>query len=661
MRLKNKLLISFLSLGIFPAALIAIVSLFIASDSLETQAYNQLTSVKAIKKQQIESYFTKSNADVITMEQTWQNLVKYNPNDTAFLLGERYDAFFSRFIEEQGYYDFFIITPDGQVSYTVTKEADFNTNLITGPYKRSGLASLFKRVVESRQYVIEDFSPYAPSNNEPAAFIGMPVMEQGTLIAVVALQLSIERINLLMQQRDGMGQTGETYLVGDDFRMRSDSYLDPTGHSVVASFAGNIRDNGVDTQAVKQALMGVSATEIIIDYNGNPVLSAFTPIDVKGLRWVLLAEIDEAEAFAPVNRLAWIIKVIVLLTIACVFIVTVMVAKSILRPLGGEPKLMQAISERIASGDLSSEFSEQERPSTGVYQAMIQMNRNLQQVLTTIVDSTGQLSSTAAQTSAASAQANSSLQEQHANIASVSSAMHEMAATIEAVAGNARNVAELTQSAQYTSEDANHALITTISDIDRLCLGVSNATDVIKDVASHSQQIGGVLEVIQGIAEQTNLLALNAAIEAARAGDQGRGFAVVADEVRQLAQKTQQSTRHIEAMIAQLQQGTEDAVKAMGESTNIARTTIDSARTTGKAIERSLLEIKDIAQNAQLIATAAEQQSVTAEEVNQSMVAINQAAVDNAAGADQVSAASLELNNLAGDLKQVTTQFKLRA
>ena len=114
-------------------------------------------------------------------------------------------------------------------------------------------------------------------------------------------------------------------------------------------------------------------------------------------------------------------------------------------------------------------------------------------------------------------------------------------------------------------------------------------------------------------------------------------------------------------MIAQLQQGTQDAVKAMGESTEIALTTIDSARATGKAIKRSLNEIQDIAQNAQLIATAAEQQAVSAEEVNQSMVSINQAAVDNAAGADQVSAASLELNNLAGDLKQVTTQFKLRA
>ncbi|MBE0363242.1 methyl-accepting chemotaxis protein [Pseudoalteromonas ulvae UL12] len=660
MRLKNKLLISFLSLGVLPAALIAIVSLFIASESLETQAYNQLTSVKAIKKQQVENYFAKSKADMVTMSQTWQNLVKYNSDLSAFSLGERYDAFFNRFIDEHGYYDFFIISPEGDVSYTVTKEADFNTNLITGPYKRSGLASLFNKVVQTRQYVIEDFSPYAPSNNEPAAFIGMPVLQQGRLIAVVALQLSIERINLLMQQRDGMGQTGETYLVGEDLRMRSDSYLDPIGHSVVASFAGDIKNNGVETQAVKLALTGISATEIIIDYNGNPVLSAFTPIDVKGLRWVLLAEIDEAEAFAPVNRLAWIIKLIVVITITGVFVVTVLMAKSILRPLGGEPQFMQTISERIASGDLSSQF-EQEEPVTGVYQAMIQMNRHLQQVLTTIVDSTGQLSSTAAQTSAASAQANSSLQEQHANIASVSSAMHEMAMTIEAVAVNARNVAELTQSAQYTSEDANSALIATITDIERLCNGVSNATDVIKEVASHSQQIGGVLEVIQSIAEQTNLLALNAAIEAARAGEQGRGFAVVADEVRQLAQKTQQSTRDIEVMIAQLQQGTEEAVKVMSQSTNIAHTTIDSARTTGKAIERSLNEIQDIAQNAQQIASAAEQQSVTAEEVNQSMVSINQAAVDNAAGADQVSAASLELNNLAGDLKQVTRQFKLTA
>ena len=658
MRLKNKLLISFLSLGVLPAALIAIVSLFIASESLETQAYNQLTSVKAIKKQQVEDYFAKSKADMVTMSQTWQNLVKYNSDLSAFSLGERSDAFFNRFIDEHGYYDFFIISPEGDVSYTVTKEADFNTNLITGPYKRSGLASLFNQVVQTRQYVIEDFSPYAPSNNEPAAFIGMPVLQQGRLIAVVALQLSIERINLLMQQRDGMGQTGETYLVGEDLRMRSDSYLDPIGHSVVASFAGDIQNNGVETQAVKLALMGVSATEIIIDYNGNPVLSAFTPIDVKGLRWVLLAEIDEAEAFAPVNRLAWIIKLIVVITITGVFVVTVLMAKSILRPLGGEPQFMQTISERIASGDLSSQF-EQEKPATGVYQAMIQMNRHLQQVLTTIVDSTGQLSSTAAQTSAASAQANSSLQEQHANIASVSSAMHEMAMTIEAVAVNARNVAELTQSAQYTSEDANSALIATITDIERLCNGVSNATDVIKEVASHSQQIGGVLEVIQSIAEQTNLLALNAAIEAARAGDTGRGFAVVADEVRTLATRTHDSTDEIRRTIDKLQDEAANTVTMMSSSCEEADERALQVKKVAQALQDISSQMNEINQLNVQIANATEQQNLAAEEINQSVVAISDNAERSLVDAKDNQKVSEELLSLARSLDEQVRAFKL--
>ncbi|MDP5211638.1 methyl-accepting chemotaxis protein [Pseudoalteromonas tunicata] len=660
MRLKNKLLISFLSLGIIPASFIAIMALLVASNSLEQQAYNQLTSIKSIKKVQIEDYFAKSRADLAVLEQYWQSIANTNQSLTPSEIAQRNDAFFQQFINEQGYYDFFVINMTGDVVYTVAKEADYQSNLISGPYARSGLAQLFSKVTLARQAQLLDFSPYAPSNNEPAAFIGLPVIEAGKQVAVIALQLSIEKINHVMQQRNGMGETGESYLVGPDLRMRSDSFLDPKGHSVIASFAGTVARNGVDTKAVREGLEGVSATEIVIDYNGNPVLSAYTPIEFMGMRWVLLAEIDEAEAFAPVNKLKFLIAMIVLLTVCAVVVVTVMVANSIIRPLGGEPKTMQEISERIALGDLSTQFEHQGRLS-GVYKAMQIMSQNLHNVISNIVDSTGQLSSTAAQTSAASVQANSSLQEQHLNIASVTTAMHEMAVTIDDVANNARNVAELSLSAQYTSEAANNCVRDTINSMQQLANEVKDAADVINNVESQSQKIGSVLEVIQQIAEQTNLLALNAAIEAARAGDQGRGFAVVADEVRQLAQKTQQSTRDIEQMIAALQTGTSQAVTVMSSATAISLSTINNATSSAHEISRSLSEIRDIAQNAQLIATAAQQQACTAEEINQSMESINQAAVDNAAGADQVSAASIELNLLAEQLKQVTMRFKLTA
>ncbi len=108
----------------------------------------------------------------------------------------------------------------------------------------------------------------------------MFLLHNGETELVVALQLSLEAINNVMQQRDGMGKTGETYLVGSDKLMRSDSFLDPNGHSVQAAFAGTVASNGVDTEASREALAGKTETKIIIDYNGNPVLSAYAPLEV---------------------------------------------------------------------------------------------------------------------------------------------------------------------------------------------------------------------------------------------------------------------------------------------------------------------------------------------------------------------------------------------
>ncbi|MCP3688445.1 MAG: methyl-accepting chemotaxis protein, partial [Gammaproteobacteria bacterium] len=200
--------------------------------------------------------------------------------------------FYAKYIEKYGYYDLFLITPDGYVFYSVTREADYQTNMVEGKYSSSGLGQLTRKVLKSGEYSIIDFMPYAPSNNEPAAFIAQPVAHEGEIDLIVALQLSLEAINNIMQERDGMGETGESYLVGSDKLMRSDSYLDPVGHTVAASLAGTIAANGVNSTASNAALAGNTGSDIVTDYNGNPVLSAYAPLQVGDLTWALLTEID---------------------------------------------------------------------------------------------------------------------------------------------------------------------------------------------------------------------------------------------------------------------------------------------------------------------------------------------------------------------------------
>jgi len=170
--------------------------------------------------------------------------------------------FFEKYVKQYGYYDLFLMNPDGYCFYTVCKESDYRTNFVDGKYMNSGLGKLTRKVLSKKEFAIADFAPYAPSNDEPAAFVALPIVHDGNVEVIVALQLSLESINSIMQQRNGMGKTGETYLVGSDKLMRSDSFLDPVKHSVKASFADPSRGS-VDTEAVRNAIEGRSGEDIM--------------------------------------------------------------------------------------------------------------------------------------------------------------------------------------------------------------------------------------------------------------------------------------------------------------------------------------------------------------------------------------------------------------
>lgn len=196
-----------------------------------------------------------------------------------------------RFLEHHGFYDMFIVAADGYLVYTAAKEDDFGTNLVDGPWRDTGLGRAVRAALEAVEpdfVAFTDFEAYEPSAGEPASFIASPVFgPDGTRLGVLAFQVPTERLRSILQYTAGMGRTGETYLVGVDFRMRSDSRF---------SDASTILLTRVETDAARRALAGETGADVIDDYRDVSVLSAFGPLRFEGTTWALIAELDEQEA-----------------------------------------------------------------------------------------------------------------------------------------------------------------------------------------------------------------------------------------------------------------------------------------------------------------------------------------------------------------------------
>ena len=334
------------------ATILATISVSTTKDALMKKSYDTLTAARDSKAVQMSNFFSKTIADikvlarspgmrdiVNSMEDVYDELefdIKGPlPIKEKFIQDtiKSYDKFYQGYMEDYGYYDIFVVNAKhGHVLYSAAKESDFGANLKDGPLKDSGLGKAYQKALELKRPVFIDMKPYAPSAGAPAMFVATPVDIFGTLEAVLVFQISDVSINKIMQFRKGYGDSQEDYLVGSDKLMRSDSFLDPKGHSLKVSFANN---NMADTVSSRNALNGKTNTEIVIDYNGNPVLSSYAPVKIgQDLKWAILSEIDEAEVLITPNsiRNSMVAISIILLTII-VFTVYIVIVKVVINPL----------------------------------------------------------------------------------------------------------------------------------------------------------------------------------------------------------------------------------------------------------------------------------------------------------------------------------------
>ena len=231
--------------------------------------------------------------------------------------------------EKFNFFDFFLIHPNGEIFYSVGKEKDYHTNIISGPYAKTGLGRLTRDILEKKEYRFEDFSIYEPSNTV-ASFVGIPYIYNGKTQFIIGAQISLDKINEVMAHMTEMGKTGETFLVGQDGLMRSDSSLDEENWSVENSFRKKLT---MDSKDVRNALKGSTGTAELEDYLQKNVISAYTNIEIGDTSWALISKMNSSEVMSSNRYLTLWIVIILGVSILGIVLFAVIFTEKITKPI----------------------------------------------------------------------------------------------------------------------------------------------------------------------------------------------------------------------------------------------------------------------------------------------------------------------------------------
>ena len=610
-----KILIYVSILGLVCIFIMAYVSINAADKILTQSAYDHVRSVQSIKKAQIED-FVKNKENAVTAlsrmpvtikaikgllllkeSQSTGKAAPLTQNDLVL-----YSKSFETYMKANSLAN--IIIADAKEGSILYMRNNAFASEATLTQESNMIAKVWKTCRMTGDVAISDMEFGNSKEKSPSMFIGYPVVNQGEILAVLIAEISSNELNRMMGTVVGLGQSGETYIVGDDYFFRTES----------RSIKSAVLMQKAETRATERAFAGNSGTEIIQDYRGTEVLSSFERLNIKGLNWAVITEIDEAEIMAPKQKLINTILIVCGIIVVIMVPVTILIGTSLSRPIIKQVEF----AKKIAAGELDATIDINQRDEIGVLaDALRTIAKTTREVIISVMDATSNLADASSQLSGSSQILSSGASEQASSIEEVSASMEEMSSNIQQNADNANQTEELSNSVSTQVEAGSKIILTTVSSM---------------------EQIASKISVISDIAFQTNILALNASVEAARAGEYGRGFGVVASEVGKLADKTKMAASAIDAI-------SNESAEVAGQTKEIMAKLVPS-------IHSSSLLVQEIA-------AASKEQRDAANQINNAIQILNDVSQQNAAAAEEMATNSEELSSQAEQLVNVISHFKI--
>ncbi|MGY3688788.1 methyl-accepting chemotaxis protein [Vibrio coralliilyticus] len=498
-------------------------------------------------------------------------------------------------------------------------------------------------------------------------FFGFTQSGQPTMVSMFQESTGEVKMFANFQFVNGFSMSGLSKSMDDMVRLLNGFQIEDTGFVFLTDAQGQIQIHRQKDKASStlSQLYGSEASMLLNKSGFNLIEASYegeqvfvSSLYIPSMDWFVIGVAPVNEVFADLNYVAKQMTVTTIVVAALFIFMGLFLANSITRPI-------KSIAARFTDlgrgdGDLSQRIEVQSSDEIG------QLSEGFNGFIEKIHESMKEVASTSGALQTASESVSHKANTTHDNsqiqrdqTIQVVTAINEMGATISEIASNAATAAETANQASDNTQVGQNVVNKAKDAISRLAMDIENTGQVVEQLASTTQEIGSILDVIRDISEQTNLLALNAAIEAARAGEQGRGFAVVADEVRNLASRTADSTEEIQKMINQLQSDAKDAVTAMEAGKSVTHEGVSSSDEAVEVLVNISERIHDISDRNTQVATATEEQSTVVHTINQNIEEINAINEVTTSTAEELAAASSDLKELSERLDRMVGSFKL--